>query len=140
MADAAAHHEEMKDLVTSETFGQTIKDRQLQTVKDAADGVDDTAGQKPAESSRGQICKERPEYEDAGPAHGNVYDGADPFGTADDKDLQDDPCYGCGPDEDQKGNPFCPVQNKQAYRRVGACDQDEDHGVVHSSESQVDSL
>ena len=45
---ASGHDEEMEDLVRTEVLVAGIEDRKLQGVDDAAHGVDDATGQKPA--------------------------------------------------------------------------------------------
>ena len=52
MTDAAAHDEEMENLMRTEGFMQLIEYRELSRVDDPADGVDDPACQQPAESCR----------------------------------------------------------------------------------------
>lgn len=43
VACASAHHEEMENLVASEVFVLTVKDRYLQRVYDASRRIDETA-------------------------------------------------------------------------------------------------
>ena len=52
VACASGHHKQMKDLMASEIFVLTVKDRKLQRIDHAANGVDDTTGQQPYESRR----------------------------------------------------------------------------------------
>ena len=52
MTEASSHDEEMEDLVRTEVLVAGIEDRKLQGVDDAAHGVDDTTGQKPAKGCR----------------------------------------------------------------------------------------
>ena len=54
MTEAAAHDKQMENFVGTEIFVFGIEDRQLQRVDDAADGINDAAGQEPAEGRRGQ--------------------------------------------------------------------------------------
>ena len=53
MAGAAAHNEQVEDFVASEVLMSVVEDGQLQRVDYAADGVNDSSGEKPAECRRG---------------------------------------------------------------------------------------
>ena len=52
VACASGHHKQMKDLMASEIFVLTVKDRKLQSIDHTANSVDDTTGQQPSESRR----------------------------------------------------------------------------------------
>ena len=74
MADAAAHHKQMKDLMGAEGLMLCVKDGELQCVNDAACGIDKSTGQKPEETGEGKRMKQSAEYQYTDPAHGNVDD------------------------------------------------------------------
>lgn len=81
MADTSAHNEEMEYFVGAETLVLGIEYRKLQCIDDAAYGIDDSACQKPKESSMRKRVEELSEYKQAHPAHGNIDDGGEPFWT-----------------------------------------------------------
>ena len=90
MAEAAAHHKQMENLMTAETFWKLVKYRQLKTVKDASDSVNDAACQKPSESCGRKSGYQWFKYQHTGPAHGDIDDGAYPVRTIDDKYFKAD--------------------------------------------------
>lgn len=49
MAEAPAHHKQMKNLMRAKVFMFIVKDRKLQRVDQSTDGVNDPACQKPCE-------------------------------------------------------------------------------------------
>lgn len=57
MAHTSQHYENMKYLMRSKIFMFCIEDRQLQCVDDTSDGIDDAAGQEPADPARGRLWK-----------------------------------------------------------------------------------
>lgn len=54
VAEASGQDKKMEDLMGSEIFVPGVKERKLQGVDDTSDGINDAAGQKPAEGCRGQ--------------------------------------------------------------------------------------
>lgn len=137
MTEAAAHHKQMEDLMAAKVFWQLVKDRELQSVKDSADGIDDTAGQKPSEGSGRKGGHQWFKYKHAGPAHADVDDGADPVRAVDNKYLKSDADKSGCPHENQKRDAAASRESQQAYRRVGAGDQNEDHRVIDTAKQQV---
>ena len=95
----AAHHKQMEDLMTAEALWKPVKYRQLQSVEDTADGVNDAAGQKPSEGCRRERCHQRLEDQNTGPAHGDIDNGAYPVWAVDDKYLKSDADKSGRPDE-----------------------------------------
>lgn len=75
MACAAAHDEQVKDLVQSKVFPVVFKPGELQRVDDAAHGVDDATGKKEAEAQGRQLVEQRSNGYDTKPAHGDVHNG-----------------------------------------------------------------
>ena len=53
MAEASGHDKQMEDLMGTEIPVSGIEERKLQRIDDAADGVDDAAGNTPEESGCG---------------------------------------------------------------------------------------
>lgn len=51
MAEASGHDEEVKNLVGAEAFVAAVENRKLQGIDYSAGGINDSPGQKPAESS-----------------------------------------------------------------------------------------
>lgn len=54
VAEAAAHHKEVEDLMGSKIFVLGIEEGQFQRVNDAAHRIDDASGQEPCERRAGQ--------------------------------------------------------------------------------------
>ena len=54
MADASAHHKQVKYFMGAKGLVKLVKYRKLQCVNDTPDGVNDTAGQKPSEGGFGE--------------------------------------------------------------------------------------
>ena len=83
VADTSAHYKEMENLMGAEKLMSAVKYWKLQGIYDAADGVNNTAGEEPSKSRVGQHVPERPEYREADPSHGNINEGRKPFRTGD---------------------------------------------------------
>ena len=79
MAHTSQHYENMKYLMRSKIFMFCIEDRQLQCVDDTSDGIDDAAGQEPAEPCAGQVVEDRNEGQNTEPSHSDVDYGGEPF-------------------------------------------------------------
>ena len=137
MAETAAHHKQMEDLMTAEALWKPVKYRQLQSVEDTADGVNDAAGQKPSEGCRRERCHQRLEDQNTCPAHGDIDNGAYPVRAVDDKYLKSDADKSGRPDEKEKRDTAASRQSQQADRRVGTGNEDEDHSVVNAAKQQV---
>ena len=54
MAETAAHDKEMKNLMGAEIFMAVVEERQLHRLDNAAQGIDNAAGQEPQKSCRGK--------------------------------------------------------------------------------------
>lgn len=61
VAEASAHHKQMKNLMGAKIFMFGIENGQFQRVDNASDGVDNTSSQKPAKGLGGErvnnLCK-----------------------------------------------------------------------------------
>ena len=55
MAEASAHHKQMENFMRAEILMLCIEKRKLQGIDNAADGVDDAAGKKPAKGCMGKL-------------------------------------------------------------------------------------
>lgn len=130
VAKAAAHHEQMEDLMTAEAWMAVIEDGQLQGIDDAADGVDDAAGQQPAELCGAQVVPQLREGQDADPAHADIQHGGYPFWAVDPEQLEDHAGGGDAPDQREQHFADALPQREHAHRRIAAGDQHEDHHVV----------
>ena len=89
MTDASAHDEEMEDLVGAEIFMLRIEDRKLQRIDHTADGIDDAAGQKPAEPCARQVVEDRDEGQNTEPSHSDIDHRREPFRAVDPAALKD---------------------------------------------------
>ena len=104
-----------------------IEDRQLQCVDDTSDGIDDAAGQEPAETCTRQVVKDRHESEYAQPAHSDIDYRRNPFRAGDPAALEDHTDNGNGPDKRTENISGAAMKNDEAYRGIAAGDHDEDH-------------
>ena len=75
MTEASAHDEQVKEFMRTEILESGVKQRKLQCINNAADGVDDAAGKEPAESCRCQIGNDAADRSQTYPSHGNVDQG-----------------------------------------------------------------
>ncbi len=135
MADASSHYKEMKYFMGAEFLVPGIKKGELQGIDDASNGINDASGQQPQECSRGKSVQKLPEHQDAYPAHGDIDDGGKPFGTGDPAGLDDHAGQSDAPDQSQQSVAQVASQHNQAHRGVGACDQHEDHHMIHLAEN-----
>lgn len=72
MAEAAAHNKEMKNFMGAEISVFGIENRQFQRIDNAACGIDQSAGQEPAEGGPGQSQHNLTKHQKANPPHGNI--------------------------------------------------------------------
>ena len=89
MAHTSQHYENMKYLMRFKIFMFCIEDRQLQCVDDTSDGIDDAAGQEPAEPCAGQVVEDRNEGQNTEPSHSDVDYGGEPFRAVNPAALKD---------------------------------------------------
>ena len=130
MTYASAHDEEVEHFVGAEELMFRIEDRQLQGIDDTAHGVDDAAGQQPAELCGAQVVPQLREGQDADPAHADIQHGGYPFGAVDPEQLEDHAGGGDAPDQREQHFADALPQREHAHRRIAAGDQHEDHHVV----------
>lgn len=102
VTEASAHDEQVKDFVRTEMFESGVEQWKLQCVNDTADGVNDSAGQKPVECGRSQGRDNGFERREANPAHGDVDQGRKPFWAIDPNGVDDDTNDCDEPDEGQE--------------------------------------
>lgn len=140
MAYAAAHDEEMENLVGAEARMQSVEDRELQSVDDAADGVDNAARQEPAEGGWGQGVYDLSKGQHAGPAHADIEGGGEPFRAGDPESFHNNAHQGDGPYQGTQQIPGAVVEYHQADRRIGTRDQYEDHHVIDLAQDTVCAL
>ena len=89
MAHTSQHYENMKYLMRSKIFMFCIEDRQLQRIDDTSDGIDDAAGQKPAEPCARQVVEDRDEGQNTEPSHSDIDHRREPFRAVDPAALKD---------------------------------------------------
>ena len=65
--------------MAAEIFVELVKQRQLQSVDNATDGVNDATGKEPAKGCDRQGFHKGLEHQHAEPAHGNVKNGGKPL-------------------------------------------------------------
>ncbi len=140
MAETSSHDKQMEDFVGTKIFMSRVKNRKLQRIYDAADGVDNAAGQEPSEGAWCQGPYDLSEGGDANPAHGNVDGGREPFGTVDPQGVDKDSRSRDSPHKGQKAVSIQVSQNDQADGRVGSCNQNENHHMVNFPKKLIDLL
>lgn len=137
MTHASQHYENMKHLMRSEILMFGIEDRKLQCVDDTSDGIDDAAGQEPAEACSGQVVEDRDEGQNTEPAHSNVDHRREPFRAVDPAALKDHSNDGNRPYKRTEDIAGAAVEDDEAHRSIAACDHDEDHHVIHFFQAAV---
>ena len=83
MADAASHDEQVEDLMGSEIFMPAVKDGQFQGVENTSQRINNTSGQKPAESGGGKAVDNLRKSQNAYPSHSNIQYRRKPFRAVD---------------------------------------------------------
>ncbi len=130
MAEAAAHDKQVENFMTAEIWMGRIEKRKLQSVNDAADRIDDAAGQQPGKLCDRQCVKQLGEGKDACPSHGDIQDGRNPFRTVNPKQLQDASQKGDAPYGNQHERTGHAREHQQADRCVTAGNQNKDHHMI----------
>ena len=93
----SAHDEQVENLVGTEIFMPGVENGQFQGVDDAAQGVNNAAGQKPEKPGFRKGADDLGDGQDAYPAHGNINQRGEPLGAGDPKSVDDDACGRDGP-------------------------------------------
>lgn len=137
MAEASNHDENVEDFVAAEVFVFVVENRELQGIDDSADGVDDSACEEPAESSRCEGIYNLAEGEDAGPSHSDIEEGRDPFRTKYPECFDENPDSRDCPDDCKECDSGAAAEYEKAYRCVGSCNQDENHHVVYFFKNRI---
>ena len=83
MAEASAHHKEMKDFMGAEVFVAGIKNGKLKCIDNTAHCVNNSPCQKPSKACPWQCVDDSGKGQDANPSHGNIEKGRKPLGTGD---------------------------------------------------------
>lgn len=130
VAKASAHYKQVKDLVGAKEFVSCVKERELQSVDNSADGIDNAACDQPGKSGRGKRLYQRNQRAYTKPSHGDVNQGGEPFGTGDPKCFDQHADQSDTPHKDQKRDSDAVSERNQADRRIASRDQDEDHHVI----------
>ena len=137
VAEAAAHDKQMEDFMGTEIFVPSVKYRQLHSVNNAADGVNNAAGQKPQKSACGQCVQNPGKRQEANPAHANIKDRRNPLGAVDPKGFKNNACQGNGPDQNQHSVANGAAYGDNAYRRIGSGNKDKDHHMIQLFQTPV---
>lgn len=94
MTKTAGHDKQMKNFVGAEVFVTVVKELKFQRINDAADGIHQSAGQKPCKRGAGQFGKQLGQRQYAKPSHADIKHGGNPLRTVDPEDFKNDAC-GC---------------------------------------------
>ncbi len=137
MADAASHNKEMEDLMGAEVFMPVIEDRELQGIDNSSDGINNSTGQKPHKSRRRQGIDKLGKGEHAGPAHGDIYHGGEPFGTVNPEAGYNDTDKSKAPDQCKHDHSGTPSQGNEADGSISSGNQDIDHHVIKLFKPEV---
>lgn len=133
----AQHNENMKDFVGAKVLVVGIEKRKLQSIDDAADGVDDTARQKPSKSRSGERVEDGNKGQNTQPSHSDIEHGGYPFGTGDPKCLQKDSADGNCPHGGTQGVAKSASQNDETDGCVAASDHNGYHHMVHFAQPPI---
>src|SRR5512146_3533866 len=112
MTGAAAEHEEMPDRVAVS--------RPLPDIEQHAAGVEQAAGEQPAEAGRRKRRGERADDEDGEPAHAEVEQGGEAREAEASERLEHDPDAGQGPQKGQEEPPQPSAKHPEGEGRLGA--------------------
>lgn len=138
VANASAHYEKMKYFMGAEIFMKRIKNRKLQGINHAADGIDDAACKKPAKRSMGKRVPKRSKYQKANPSHSNVNCGRKPFRTGNPNHIDEHSGDGNAPYKGKQGIPHTSAKHDQAYGSVGTGNQYKYHHMVNFAKHAED--
>lgn len=130
MAEAAAHHEQMEDLMAAESWMQLVEDWQFQGIDHTADRINDPTGKQPEKLLRSKGLIELGKSEDAGPPHSNIKDRRYPFRAIDPAQFQDTAKKSNAPDSSQQDLSDHAGQYEQTDRCITAGNQYEDHHMI----------
>ena len=137
MAHTSQHDKNMKYFVGAEILMLRIEDRKFQGIDHTADGVNDSAGQKPVKASPWESMKNRYECQDTQPAHGDVQYRRKPFGAGDPTAFQNHSQYGNCPYQCTQNISDVIMKNNETYRSVAACNHNENHHMIYFAETPV---
>lgn len=133
MAGAAAHYKQMEDFVGTEVLVPGVEQGKLQRINDAAHGVDDPSCQQPSEGCAGKTGNDLGKSDYAGPSHGNIENGGEPFRAGNPAGFHDDAEQCDTPHQSAEHITGSASQHDQADGGIGACDQNEDHHMINFS-------
>ena len=131
VADTSGEDKKMENLMAAEIFVELVKKRQFQSVDNAAYGVNDAAGKKPAKGRRREGFHKRLEHQYAEPSHGNVKNGRKPLRAVDPETFDNHTDDSHTPHKSKQGIAQIFAQGNDAYRGVRAGNQYENHHVIH---------
>ena len=90
VADTSGHNEQMKYFMGTEILVFSVENRELQSVDNTADSIDDTSCKEPQKRSMRKNIPKSAEDTEANPTHGNINQRRKPFGTGDPQEFQQD--------------------------------------------------
>ena len=131
VAETSQHNKDVEHLMGTEILMLRIKNWKFQRIDHAADGINNSACQKPSETCPRQIVEDRHESQDTQPAHSNIDYGGKPFRAVDPAAFEDHADDGNSPYQCTEDVTGAAVKDDQAYRCIAACDHHEDHHVIH---------
>ena len=135
VAHAARHDEQMEYLVGAEGFMPGIEQGKLQGVDNAARRINESSCQQPQEGGGAQRIQQPAEDQHAYPTHGDINNGGKPFGTGNPAGFHQHARNRNPPDQGQHGVAHVAAQHDQAYRCVGAGDENKNHHMVQLAEN-----
>ena len=137
VAETSQHNKDVEHLMGTEILMLRIKNWKFQRIDHAADGINNSACQKPSETCPRQIVEDRHKSQNTQPAHSNVNYRGKPFRAVDPAALEDHADDGDGPYQGTEDITGTAVEDDQAYRCIAACDHHEDHHVIHFFQAAV---
>ena len=140
VTETSKHHKNMENLMGTEVLMTCIENRNFQCIDNSADGVNDSSGEKPAKTGSRQRMKNRDKCQYAQPAHSDIQNGRNPFGTADPETFQNDSEDCNSPYKSAEDITGSIMQCNETNRSIASGNHNEDHHVIHFSESAVDFL
>ena len=138
MAEASGHDEQVENFVGAEIFVSGVEQREFQGVNDSADGVNNSSGQQPAKTCAGERMDNPGEGEYADPAHGDIKQGGEPFGTGNPAGFNQDSGSSDSPDQGEQAPAGFITQDNHADRGVGSGNQNENHHMVKLAQFFID--
>ncbi|MPL73051.1 hypothetical protein SDC9_18844 [bioreactor metagenome] len=107
----------------------------VELIEDRAEGVDHAARPEQQQRRKRQRLQQRPDRDDAEPAHGEIQHEARALETVEEAELHHHAEKRQRPDRRGEPQPRPPAKADQRHRRVGAGDQQIDRGMVEAAQN-----